>query len=185
MSASSAPAESDRNGRPESAVIVPVELPVAIARLRDRLDWAAARGVPPHVTLLYPFVPPAELSDAIRHRIERIVSAEPSFSFVLGRMSRWPSVVWLAPEPDEPFRRLTSALHAEFPRYPPYGGAHAEVIPHVTIAETSRPDWLEAAERALPAMLPVRDVAREAWVIAEVPGGGWTTRWKLPLGRSR
>jgi 2'-5' RNA ligase len=162
---------------------VPVELPVAARRLRDGLDSVAALGIPAHVTLLYPFMPPDQLDDQVRGRVARILQAERSFSFVLARMERWPEVVWLAPEPDEPFRRLTAALHEAFPDYPPYGGQHDEVIPHVTIVEDPRPDWLAAAERALPAMLPIRDVAREAQVVAQGDGGAWSTVWRLPLGR--
>ena len=166
----------------ESAIIVPVEVPVAVGRLRDRLDPVAALGVPAHVTLLYPFMPPALLSAEVRSRVGAIVGAEPGFSFVMRRMQRWPEVVWLAPEPDAPFRRLIAALAAEFPDYPPYGGAHEEVIPHVTIAADPRPGWLEAAERALPAMLPIRDVAREAQLIVQSGGAQWQVLWRLPLG---
>ncbi len=162
---------------------MPVELPVAVRRLRDRLDPVAARGLPAHVTLLFPFMPPVELDDDVRRRIQAIVEAEPVFPFVLRRMERWPEVVWLAPEPDEPFRRLIGALSAEFAEYPPYGGAHDEIVPHVTIAQDPRPDWLAAAERALPAMLPIREVAREAVVIAHLADRPWTTLWRLPLGR--
>lgn len=162
---------------------MPVEVPVAMRRLRDRLDPVAAIGVRAHVTLLYPFAPPDALTDDVRRRIGAIVEAEPAFPFVLARMRRWPEVVWLAPEPDQPFRRLIDALSAAFPDYPPYGGVHEEVIPHLTIAQDTREDWLAAAERALPALLPVRDVAREAQVIAHVADRPWSTVWRLPLGR--
>ena len=33
-----------------------------MARLRGRLDQAATLGVPAHVTILYPFVPPGAMS---------------------------------------------------------------------------------------------------------------------------
>lgn len=170
----------------ESAIIVPVQLPIAVRRLYDRLNPNAVRGVPAHVTLLYPFMPPSELSDEVRRRVSAVLLAEPAFPVVLGRMQRWPEVVWLAPEPDAPFRRLIAALHAEFPDYPPYGGMHSDVVPHVTIAEGRRPDWLAAAERALPSMLPIRDVCREATVIAQAGDAApWTTAWRLPLGAAR
>jgi 2'-5' RNA ligase len=135
------------------------------------------------VTLLYPFVPPNSLTAEIRDRVAAVLATEPSFSFTLARVMRWPTVVWLAPEPDAPFRRLITALQAEFPDYPPYGGAHDEVIPHLTIVESAQPDWLAAAERALPAMLPIRDVAREATVVASGADGHWAEVWRLPLGR--
>jgi len=35
-------------------------------------------------------------------------------------------VLYLAPAPDQPFRRLTDIIVREFPDYPPYGGAFRE-----------------------------------------------------------
>lgn len=166
----------------ESAIIVPVQVPVAVARLRDRMDPSAAQGVPAHVTLLYPFMPPALLSDEVRATIERIIASQPSFPFQLTNVVRWPNVVHLAPEPAEPFRRLIKTLAAAFPDYPPYGGAHPDVIPHLTIAQDVPEDYYAAAEHALPQMLPIRDVAREAWLIGHTPERSWDTLWRLPFG---
>jgi 2'-5' RNA ligase len=165
----------------EGALIVPVELPVAARRLRDRMDPSAALGVPPHVTLLYPFMPPELVDDEARRRITQIVAAEPAFPFSLTRVGRWPDVVYLPPEPDKPFRRLIEALAAAFREYPPYGGVHAEVVPHVTIAQDPRAGYLAAAEHALPAMLPIRDVAREVLLIGHSVGPPWRTHLHLPL----
>jgi 2'-5' RNA ligase len=169
----------------ESAIIVPVIVPVAVQRLRDRMDPSAADGVPAHVTLIYPFMPPSELKDDVRRRVEEIVASEPTFPFVLRAVGRWPTVVYLEPEPDDPFRRLTNALAAAFPNYPPYEGAHAEVIPHVTIASDVPDDYFDAAVHALPALLPIRDVAREAWLVGHTPEQSWHTLWRLPLGTPR
>jgi 2'-5' RNA ligase len=169
----------------ESAIIVPVEVPVAVRRLRDRLDPSAAQGVPAHVTLLYPFIAPAGLTDELRATLGRLVAGEPVFAFTLTRVERWPDVVWLAPEPDEPFRRLIETLAGAFPDFPPYGGVHDEVVPHLTVAQDPRPGYLEAAEHALPPMLPIRDIAREAWLIAHTADQPWHTHWRLPLGRPR
>lgn len=167
----------------ESAVIVPVEVPVAIRRLRDRMDPSAAQGVPAHVTLLYPFVPPAELTDGVRAELGRIIATEAVFPFVLRRVERWPKVVYLPLEPTEPFSRLISALAAAYPQFPPYGGAHAvaDIVPHLTVAASDRADYLDAAAHALPGLLPVRDVCREAWLIAHDAGERWRTVWRLPL----
>lgn len=176
-----------RRDEAESAVVVPVELPVAVRRLRDRMDPLAAVGVPAHVTLLYPFLPPDGLDDSARQTVERIVAAQARFTFALTRMGRWPDVVYLAPEPEEPFQRLIAALSNAFPEYPPYRGAHPDVVPHVTIAQDPRPEYLAAAEHALPALLPIRAVAREVWLIAHVGEHPWAVHSRMPLspGASR
>jgi len=179
-------ANSGGAGAPgESAIIVPVQVPVAVNRLRDRMDPSAAQGVPAHVTLIYPFMPPDQLKDDVRRAVEQIIAAEASFPFALTSVHRWPNVVYLAPEPAEPFRRLTNALAEAFPAYPPYLGAHDNVVPHLTIAQDVREDYYAAAQHALPGMLPIRDVAREAWLIGHTPEQQWHTLWRLPLGPAR
>lgn len=48
----------------QTGVVVPV--PAAdplVSRWRERFDPAAAFGVPPHVTIVYPFVPAEALSE--------------------------------------------------------------------------------------------------------------------------
>lgn len=166
----------------ESAIIVPVQVPVAVGRLRDRMDPSAAQGVPAHVTLIYPFMTVDGLTDEVRRQLEQIIAGEPSFPFVLTSVGRWPNVVYLTPQPAEPFQRLTLALAAEFPDYPPYEGVHEVIVPHLTIAQDVPDDYYAAAEHALPAMLPIRDVAREAWLIGHTPDQPWHTLWRLPFG---
>jgi 2'-5' RNA ligase len=166
----------------ESAIIVPVQVPVAVGRLRDRMDPSAAQGVPAHVTLIYPFMTVDGLTDEVHRQVERIAASEPAFPFALTSVGRWPNVVYLAPEPAEPFRRLTLALAAAFPDYPPYEGVHEVIVPHLTIAQDVPDDYYAAAEHALPAMLPIRDVAREAWLIGHTAEQPWHTLWRLPFG---
>ena len=98
----------------ESAVLVlvPAADPV-VGRLRGRLDRSAGWGVPAHVTVLYPFLPPGDIDLAVIERLGRVVAAVPSFDCVFADV-RWfdDRVVWLAPEPDEPLRALTAAVFA-------------------------------------------------------------------------
>jgi 2'-5' RNA ligase len=176
---------SDAVARGESAIIVPVQVPVAVNRLRDRMDPSAAQGVPAHVTLIYPFMPVDMLKDDVRRQVEQIIASEAAFPFTLASIGRWPNVVYLAPEPIAPFRRLTQALADAYPDYPPYSGVHEDVVPHLTIAQDVPDDYFAAAEHALPGYLPIRDVAREAWLIGHTPDQPWHTLWRLPLGAAR
>ena len=159
----------------ESALIVPVDVPMAMRRLRDGMDPSATLGVPAHITLLYPFVPADGPDDGVKGQVARIVSGEPAFRFMLERVQRWPEVVCLLPDPSGPFSRLIGALAVAFPDYPPYGGAIElpDIVPHLTIAHTSRSDYLDAAEHALPALLPVPAFCREVSLIAHNPGERW------------
>jgi 2'-5' RNA ligase len=169
----------------ESAIIVPVTVPQTIARLRERMDPSAAQGVPAHVTLLYPFMPVDGLDDAVRRKVGHIVASEQSFTVTFRGVARFPNVVYLPPEPADPFHRLTAALVEEFPDFPPYEGAYETVVPHLTVAQDVPADYYAAAEHALPAALPVRHIVREAWLIGHLPEQPWHTLWRLPLGETR
>ena len=119
----------------ESAVIVAVpEAEPVVGTLRADLDRAAGWGVPAHVTVLYPFLPPDRIDDRALTALAAAIRTVPAFDLVLPRTAWFDdSVLWLAPEPDQPFRALTAAVWARFPDYPPYGGGHADVIPHLTV----------------------------------------------------
>ena len=119
-----------------SAVVVRVPLPRALARLRARWDWAASVGVPPHVTIVFPFLPVDELTPDVRRTLVAIAAGHRPFDVRFARVERFPTVVYLAPEPSAPFTRLTEAVVDRFPDFPPYGGAFEEVIPHLTITES-------------------------------------------------
>ena len=53
----------------------------------------------------------------------------------------------------------------------------------MTVAQDVADDYYAAAEHALPALLPVRDIVREAWLIGHLPDQPWHTLWRLPLGK--
>jgi 2'-5' RNA ligase len=167
----------------ESALIVPVELPDELRRMRDRLDPMAALGVPGHITLLYPFVPSAHVDNRVLARVSALASGSVAFPFALTRVQRWPDVVCLLPEPSEPFRRLILALAAAFPDYPPYGGTHAlaDIVPHVTIGQTSVAAELDALETVLPGLLPVQATCHELSLIAHQAGRTWQSVWRYRL----
>ena len=121
----------------ESAIVVPVpEAEPVVGALRAGHDRSAARGVPAHVTLLYPFIEPDGIDDGAIATVTAIVAAEPSFRCVFA--TTWEpegAVVALEPAPPAPFHRLIDALTRAFPDHPPYGGVFDEVIPHLTVAD--------------------------------------------------
>jgi 2'-5' RNA ligase len=85
--------------------------------------------------VLAPFMPPGKVTAEVMGRLRRVLSALPSFSFELRRVGRFAATAYLAPEPATPFVSLTQAIVAEFPDYPSYGGAHREIVPHLTVAD--------------------------------------------------
>ncbi len=175
-------------GATESAILVPVpEAERAVARLRAALDLSAGLGVPAHVTVLYPFVPPAQITAAVIDAAAAAVASVAAFDCSFAGTGWFgEDVLWLSPDPAASFRALTGAVHAAFPDYPPFRGAFAQVIPHLTVGD--RPAGgvgaLRAAEAEVLPMLPVHSRVGEAWLMtgARSPAS-WTLLARLPLGR--
>jgi len=165
---------------PVSALVVPFSVPAAIARVRRRWDHAALTGAGPHVTILFPFVPCVELGRPARAELAAIVRAVPAFEVRFEQVRRLPNLVWVEPEPDEPFAALTAAVAGRWPEFPPYGGTFETVIPHLTIVESdvAALDEIEAiARRVTP--FPRRAQRLELW--CQDGAGRWRTRWRLPF----
>jgi 2'-5' RNA ligase len=166
----------------QSAVIIPVpEVEPVVSGWRARFDTAAALGVPAHVTVVYPFLPVAALTEPVVDQLRAIVEGRPAFGMQFSRCDRFPGVLFLAPEPDEPFRRLTADLVHHWPEAPPYGGEFADPVPHLTVAHLATPTELNEAERDLTARLPITATVEAAWLIA-FDGELWRRRADLPLG---
>jgi len=108
-----------------------------------------------HVTALGPFAD--ALTPDIERRIAAIAAETPAFDFVLAQVATFADgIIHLLPEPDEPFRKLTARLAAEFPEHPPYEGRYGDVAPHLTLDLLS-PDVTEASTLALlDGVLPAR-----------------------------
>lgn len=174
-------------GATETAVLVLVpEAEAAVAEHRAHLDMAASWGVPAHLSVVYPFVPPADVDDHVLARLAAAVGSVPAFDCEFPR-TEWfgEDVLWLAPEPDEPFRELTRAVVAAFPAHRPYGGLYDDVIPHLTVGELrlGSADELAAAERAVHAHLPFRARVDRAVLLAGRPEpGSWRPVAEFRLG---
>ena len=170
----------------ESAVLIPVpEAEPVVGRHRARLDRAAAEGVPAHVTILYPFVAPPQITAATIEVLAAVIGSVSSFDCRFpGTAWFGEEVLWLAPVPDGPFRALIRAVTAAFPGYPPYGGLISDVIPHLTVGD--RPPGgvadLRAAETDVLSALPVRTRVSHAWLMTGTrEPGSWHAVAELPL----
>ena len=164
-----------------SALIVPIpEAEPAVAELRSRLDSSAAAGVPAHVTVLFPFLPPEQLTPQALAAVRLIAAGVPRFFLTLDRVGWFGDrVVWLSPTPAEPFRELTTRIAARFPRAQPYGGQFPEVVPHLTVGHDHPRPALTAAAAEVEPHLPIRARVASLRLIAGEP---WHTLAEFPLG---
>ena len=170
------------SSEPTSAIIVRVPIPARIARVRRQWDPSAAVGVPPHVTVLFPFLPPGRLDARVRRELADIAAAHDAFDIRFTAIGRFPGLLYLAPEPAGPFVQLTEACAERFPDFPPYGGVHDEIVPHLTVVEGEQAPT-DAIARQLEAGLPFTYRVRALEVITPTEAGPWRLRWRLRLGR--
>jgi hypothetical protein len=119
----------------ESALVVMVpEAEPLVRPFRERHDPAAAAGVPAHITLLYPFLAPDAIDARVRDDLRGCFAGFAPISFALASIQRFPEVLYLAPDPDMPFRQLTLAIWNRYPQAPPYGGKWPDIVPHLSVA---------------------------------------------------
>ena len=164
---------------------MPVRAAESVAgKFRASLDPAAALGVPAHVTVISPFVPPEHIDDAVIGALAAAIGSVPAFDATFARM-RWfgQKVLWLAPEPAGPFIALITAVVRAFPGCPPYGGAYDEPVPHLTVGLDHPAGVLQAAARAIEPALPFTARVSTALLMqGSEQRGSWRTVAELPLG---
>ncbi len=149
-------------------------------------DANAAKGIPPHVSLLYPWrTPPLDHRDI--DAVRTIIATCAAFPITFSAIGRFPieRVLYLKIEDNIPLRTLMSAIHVAFPETPPYRGEHREVIPHLTIAIAGNDFELDQLEQEvrhrLEAHLPLSVEARSVVVAQENLNGFWSAVAELAL----
>jgi 2'-5' RNA ligase len=123
---------------------------------------AVPNDLPPHVTVLVPC--PGEAA-----AIGEVLAPFAAFDVTFPRFERFPEILWLAPEPAEPFVAMTEAMVARFPEYPPYGGIHDRIVPHLTVAYE---ELGETAARVEP-LLPLRSRVETVVLYEHVADDQW------------
>ncbi|MFG3639447.1 2'-5' RNA ligase family protein [Micromonospora sp. NPDC047762] len=169
----------------QTALIVPIpEAEEAVGPFRASLDRAAGWGVPAHVTVLYPFLPPQQLDEQVLAVLRETIAGIPRFDVALTDVGWFgDTVVWLAPQPARPFRELTSAVWQQFPEAPPYAGAHSDVVPHLTIGHDAAKPTLNHAAETISTYLPINAAIDRVRLIAGTPDiSPWRTVFEFPLG---
>ena len=161
------------------AVLFP-ELEPIVGEWRRLYTNDGAREMPPHVTLIYPFADSSDVGDKLATVASELARFR-AFEVAFRSTSRFPGTLFLPPAPAEPFAAMTASLVRAFPRYPPYGGAFDEAVPHLTVAHGD-PALLDALESEL-ADLDVSARVEQAWLV-ENRAEGWRRHTPFPLNRS-
>jgi hypothetical protein len=179
----------------ETILLLPVPAAEpAVSRHRAWLVESARDGVPAHITVLYPFLPPAGISEPLLASLGRLFAGFAAFEFTLDRVGWFgEEVVWLGPRDPAPFSALASAAFAAFPSCPPYGGQRAAAVsapvPHLTFGKMGGLQALGAAAESVRPSLPIEATAAEVILMAGprpgtpgTPPGQWRSVAAFPLG---
>jgi 2'-5' RNA ligase superfamily len=132
---------------------------------RELYPERIAEHIPFSLTLHYPWLPAAEVTDADLARVRRYFAGRPRLEFELTHVSEFPGVVaYAVPEPDEELRATMRALWGMYPQFPPYGEPGSDPPPHATLGryEGPTPISFEQAKERVEPLLPVHCVITEA-----------------------
>jgi len=165
------------------AALIP-DAEALVEPFRRQFDPSAATGVPAHVTILYPFKPPDELTGDVIQILRDLFKELPAFTVSFNKIMQFPDAIFLAPEPAEPFRQMTRLIAGRFPETPPYRGEFKEIVPHLTVAQEGDPqklasiaaDFRAAASDQLPIRARINKVS-----LLENSNGYWQVRAVFPL----
>jgi 2'-5' RNA ligase len=174
----------------ETALVVVVdEATDVVAPFRQRhLELSVRRRIPPHVTLLYPFVPADGLDDGVLAEVSALARSWTAFGGRLAGVRCSGVWVWLEPEPLARFAELRERARERFPSLALAGGPGAELPPHLTIGRVV--DAADAmplaalAELELGPSLPLAFRVDSLTLLAERPGGSWARERRFPLSGS-
>jgi 2'-5' RNA ligase len=147
----------------------------------------AAFGVPPHVSVLFPWrQPPLDETDIADLR--RALTGLPRFPIEFDSVQCFDrGVVYAALRDSGSLTQLMRKVWSAFPETPPYGGEFAEPTPHLTLAKCS-PDDLEGTHaeltRTLAGRLPVQFEVSSVAVLVEAEDGIWQEAARVGLTAS-
>lgn len=158
-----------------------------VSSFRNKYDPSAAKGMPAHITINYPFIPGLTPDQNLYQRLADLFAESDSFTFTFKRFGRFPGVVYLVPEPDAPFKELIEKVARKFPQSPPYGGIFETIVPHLTIAHAEEEAVLdeiesqltERAQQHLPMTIQAKQVR-----LTDNRTGRWQERKVFQLGSS-
>lgn len=174
----------DDDGVPEpgtTAVVIGLPDATPLLDAAWRIDPALVRrGVPAHVSLLYPFVPESALTVQDEKGVRSLAASFPAADLLLEEIVTASGFVAVSVPG---LQAIVDAFHARWPGLRPYSGRFgARPAAHVTVAMgADNPTAAAHVRAAIGSLLPLRTraAAVELVVLTEE---GWRSRFTAPLG---
>lgn len=170
-----------RNG--QTALVIPVPAADALlASVGVGYPETVREGVPAHVSLLYPFVPAAELDERVIKALGELLAEQGPMLVEFGECYHRGGFVAVRPDPLEGLTELVSTVRRRWPQVVPYEGRYGDVEPHVTLAVDASEETAVRIEQEVSAQLPISAELRKAWLVAFEDRWRVRGRWELSAG---
>lgn len=149
-----------------------------IEKYRRKYTTDGAEGMPPHITLLYPFLSVHEYTQRTHNRLVDVTSTFHPFYMSIGGLKRFPGVLYLEVSHKENILHMIQKLVHEFPSFLPYGGKIPlhELTPHITIAVDPSEQKLDVIEQEFTretGRLPIESVPVDTLSFSVRTSGQW------------
>jgi hypothetical protein len=139
-----------------------------VGRWRAEHDPAARFGIPSHVTVRTPFLPPERWRDPALSLLERFLPID----VTLTRLENRPGALVIVAEPDDELREITEAATLSWPTLPPHKGNRPDLAYHMTVVRTANDRIRFQAWEAIAPHLPLRVTGTEMWATDGSPEDG-------------
>ncbi|HJT04917.1 MAG TPA: 2'-5' RNA ligase family protein [Pseudonocardiaceae bacterium] len=167
------------NGR--TGLVIPVPAADGLLELVEaRHPGSVRQGVPAHVSLLYPFVGMAELTERDTDALRELFLEQEPMRVVFVECYRRGGFVALRPSPLERLTELTYKTMRRWPDVVPYEGLYGDVEPHLTVALDTSEETALTIEQEVTNQLPISAELHEAWLLAF--DGRWMLRDRFEFG---
>src|ERR1051325_816580 len=138
-----------------------------VGQWRSEHDSAARFGVPAHVTVRTPFLPPEHWRDPEVSLLERFLPIE----VTLARLENRPGALVIIVEPDGELREITAAATSAWPTLAPHKGNRPDLAYHMTVVRTADERIRRQASEDIAPRLPRTVTGTEMWALTETPKG--------------
>ena len=133
-----------------------------VGRWRAEHDYAARFGIPAHVTVRTPFLPPERWRDPAFALLESFLPTD----LTLAHLENRPGGLVIVVEPDDGLSEITEAVTRSWPALPPHKGNRPDLAYHMTVVRTANDRIRSEAAEAIAPHLPLRVSGTEMWATA-------------------
>ncbi|MDX3535673.1 2'-5' RNA ligase family protein [Streptomyces sp. MB09-01] len=164
-----------------TAVVIVLPDAAPLLDAAQRIDPSLVRhGVPPHVSLLYPFVPESALTGQDEKGVRSLAASFPAADLLLEELVTASGFVAVTVPGLQP---IVDAFRARWPALRPYRGRFgARPAAHVTVAMgAENPTAAAHVRAAIGGLLPLRTRAAAVQLVV-LTEEGWRPRFTAPLG---